>query len=198
MRVLYLTIIYFGIMTCSWAQQVGEKKTVSQVKPVSNCKMTTTLFRQLVTYAGSDLLMAIPGSFEYTLINQKTFDRSFILYQMIVLDSLYRVDSSQTFEMRWINMTYRHKHRRELFGGCELEVWSFKNQSEARKLFSILKKSEINFRIAEICRYMRMGRNIFIFTSGQGSNYKTINRLMREIESKYSCMGQVEYDIFRK
>ncbi|MDJ1500709.1 hypothetical protein [Xanthocytophaga agilis] len=198
MRVLYLTVIYFEIMTCSWAQQVGEKKTVSQVKPVSNCKMTTTLFRQLVTYAGSDLLMAIPGSFEYTLINQKTFDRSFILYQMIVLDSLYMVDSSQTFEMRWINMTYRNKHRRELFGKCQLEVWSFKKESEAYKLFSILKTSEIGFRIAEICRYMRMGRNIFIFTSGQWSNYKTINRLMREIESKYSCMGQVEYDTFRK
>lgn len=180
-------------MTCCWAQQVAEKTTVSQVKPVSNCKMTDRFFLQMVTYAGSDLLMAVPKTFRSVKINRNTYGSSQVLESILASDSLFMADSTLSFQMRSAEITYRDKRRQQLFKNFEMEVWSFKKQVDAYHFFVELGKGR-KWLMVNALRYIRMGKTIFILTSQQPSNAPVMKKLMRVIEQKYTCLGEVEHE----
>ncbi|MDJ1466488.1 hypothetical protein [Xanthocytophaga flava] len=208
LKILAFTLCFFIWMTdCTLAQQVPPKSVTTQHK--MGCTMTNKLFLQMITYAGSDLLMAIPKTFQSIVINKDTYHESplifFILIQksdMLLPDSVesskeeYPFDSTISFHTRWVRIKYRDKRRQRLFGGCELEVWSFKDESKAIEVFSFLSTDAPHGLVLFTADfyYVRMGRNIFILSVAQPSNAPVMKKLMHVIEQKYTCLGEVEHE----
>ncbi|MDJ1492485.1 hypothetical protein QNI19_06055 [Cytophagaceae bacterium DM2B3-1] len=173
------------------AQKISSGQDVIQYK--TGCIMTNKLFLQMITYVGSDLVMAVPKTFRSVKINKNTYGSSQVLESILESDSLFMADSTLSFQMRFGEITYRDKRRQQLFKNFELEVWSFKKQVDAYNFFVALGKGR-KWLMVNALRYILMGKTIFILTSQQASNYPTINGFLRLIEREYTCFGKTEYD----